>query len=219
LPVVVDDSRLVWTLSDAFPRKWQQHFIDGTVVDEIPVDANVSLLPYGDRTVLLVSATGTSLFDLGTRQQRPITPIRVVAAEILTLVGRTCQAERCTITVIDAETGSERVLISDLSTDDAANISLSPNGRYLAITRRAAESGRHAQIIDVATAKTLWQSPAGISFAESGPAWSWSPRAAWLFVTMSAQQVLAVNVSTDGITQIEIPLPLTPFHGIGVTDR
>jgi hypothetical protein len=221
LPVPVPDSQLLWTLSDAFPRRWQQHFIDGTLVDEIPIDANTSssLLPYRDRTVLLVSTAGTSLFDLGTRQQRPITAARVVAASGPTLIGRACVAERCTLTVVDAETGRERVLVSDLSPNDASNATLSPDGRYLAITRKAVESGRHALVIDVATGATLLQTSAGISFGGVGPAWSWSPDSSWLFITMSAQQVIAVNARGGVFTQIDIALPLTPLHGIAVTRR
>ena len=219
LPVVVRDTQLLWTLSEAFPRRWQQRAVDGTFRDEIPVDTIFSLLPFSDRTVLLVSTTGTSLFDLVTRQQRPITPTQVVAAAGPTLIGRACSAERCTLTVIDADTGGERALIADLSISDAVNATLSPNGRYLAITRKAAETGRHAQVIDVATAATLWKSAPGISFAEAGPAWSWSPNSTWLFVTMSAQQVVALKIGNDRFTPIEIALPLTPLHGIAVTRR
>lgn len=221
LPVVVHDTPLLWSLSDTFPRRWQQHSVDGTLVDELPLDANFtfSLLPYRDRAVLLVSPAGTSLFDLVTRQQRPITPTRVVAAEGPTLIARACLAERCTLSVIDADTGRERVLISDLSINDASNATLSPDGRYLAITRKAVESGRHALVIDVATAATLLQTSAGISFGGGGPAWSWSPDSSWLFITMSAQQVIAVNARGGVFTQIDIALPLTPLHGIAVTHR
>jgi hypothetical protein len=219
LPVVVHDTQLLWTLSDPFPRRWQQHFVDGTLTRDIPVDSNTSLFPYSDRAVLLVSPTGTSLFDLVTRQQRPITPTQVVAAEGPTLIGRACTAERCTLTAIDADTGRERVLVSDLSINDAVNATLSPDGRYLAITRKAVESGRHALVIDVATAATLLQTSAGISFGGGGPAWSWSPDSSWLFITMSAQQVIAVNARGGVFTQIDIALPLTPLHGIAVTRR
>jgi hypothetical protein len=219
LPIAVDDTQLLWTLSDAFPRQWQQHFVDGTLVREIPVGANTSLLPYSDRAVLLVSATGTSLFDLITQQQRLITPTRVVASKGPTLIGRACLAERCTLTVIDADTGGERVLVSDLSINDANNATLSPDGRYLAITRQAVDSGRHALVVDVATAATLLQTSAGISFAGGGPAWSWSPDSSWLFVTMSAQQVVAVNARGGVFTQVDIALSLTPLHGIAVTHR
>jgi hypothetical protein len=221
LPVVVHDTQLLWTLSDTVPRRWQQRAVDGTLVDEIPLDASISysLLPYRDRAVLLVSINGTSLFDLVTRQQRLITPTRVVAAEGPTLIGRACSAERCTLTVIDADTGRERVLVSDLSINDASNATLSPDGRYLAITRKAVDSGRHALVIDVATAATLLQTSAGISFGGGGPAWSWSPDSSWLFITMSAQQVIAVNSRGGVFTQIDIALPLTPLHGIAVTRR
>jgi hypothetical protein len=219
LPVAVRDTQLFWTLSEAFPRRWQQRAVDGTLIREISVDANTELLPNSSGGVLLVSQAGTSLFDLVTRQQRLITPTRVVAAEGRTLIGRTCNAEGCTLTVVDPDTGRERLLVSDLSINDARNATLSPDGRYLAITRRAVDSGRHALVIDVATAATLLQTSAGISFGGSGPAWSWSPDSSWLFITMSAQQVIAVNARGGVFTQIDIALTLTPLHGIAVTHR
>ena len=127
-------------LSNTTPRRWEFRAVDGTVLDQIATDANVSLLPYGNRLVLLVPTTGTSLFDLVSRQQRLITATQVVPAEWPTLIGRTCQAERCTVTVIDSETGSERVLVPDLSINDAINATLSPDGRYLATTRKSRQN-------------------------------------------------------------------------------
>ena len=74
-------------------------------------------------------------------------------------------------------------------------------------------------MIDVATSMAVWHSADGVSFTGVGPAWSWSPSSDYFFVTMSASQVIAVDVRPRPFRQTVIGLPHTPYHGIAVTLR
>jgi hypothetical protein len=214
-PVVDRDARRVWVLSDDAPRRWQQHAVDGTVLDVLPFDGTYSVVPYSDLAVLLVSAEGTSLFDLVSRQRKLLTPTRVFAAGGPNMIGRTCADQRCTFTVIDTATLEERVLLSDVPVDDAWNAMLSPDGDYLAISRTNSAFGRRAEIVAVSTGAALWQSLVGVV---SSTSWSWSPDSRWLFLVESAQQVLAVDMRTPWV-RTEIALPLAPLHGLASTYR
>ena len=211
-PVVERDTRKLWVLSNDVPRRWQERFVDGTILDVLPFEANFSVVHYSDHAVLLVSAEGTSLFDRVTRQREFLTPTRVFAAGGPNLIGRTC-AERCTLTVIDIETRIERVLVSDMPVDDANNAMLSPDGDYLVIGRMVPEFGRRAEIVAVSTGATQWQSPVGVVSAGS---WSWSPDSRWFFATASDHQVFAVDMRAPWVNT-EISLPLAPLNGLAVT--
>lgn len=219
MPVAVRDSQTLWVLAEERPRRWQKRSTDGTLLDELPFDGSVWLTPHGTNAVLLSSLNGTSLFDLDTRQQKPITPTRVIAAGGYNLIGQTCSGERCTLTVIDADFRVERVLLADISAADANTALLSPDGRYLAIAPQASGADRRAEIIDVATAKTVWQRPASMFFSGSGPAWSWSPDSTWLFVKVAAERMLAIDMRSHPFSQYEIGLPLAAGQDIAVTRR
>jgi WD40 repeat protein len=177
------------------------------------------VVPYSSRISLLVSRDGTSSFDLVTRETQPLTKTQVVAAGGGTLIGRACAGDRCTLSAIDFETRNERALRVDVPIDDLRDVLLSPNGRYLALSRKSAGHGRFVEIVDVATALAYWHSPDGVSFTGAGPAWSWSPDSTRFFVTMSAQRVIAVDVREYPFRTIDIEMPHTPFHGIAVTAR
>jgi hypothetical protein len=214
-PVVDRDADAVWVLADDTPRRWQRRGIDGAVLDELPFDGSFSVVPYAERSVLLVSAGGTALFDLVTRDRQALTPSMVIAASGSTLIGRSCNQQSCSLTVFDMETRRERALLTDVPIDDANNATLSPTGDYLAITRRGVE-GRRAEIVATSTGVTRWRSPIG---AYGSSAWSWSPDAKWFFVAMSGERAIAVNTSGGAWTQREVPLSFTPLHGIAVTYR
>ena len=77
----------------------------------MPFDDSYSLVHYSDRAVLLVSAAGTSLFDVATRQSQPMTATKVIAAGGPSLIGKSCFGDRCTLTVVDIET--RKVLMRD----------------------------------------------------------------------------------------------------------
>jgi hypothetical protein len=214
-PVVERDADAVWVLADDTPRRWQRRGIDGAVLDELPFDGRVSVVTYTERSVLLVSAAGTALFDLDTGDRQALTPSMAIAASGSNLVGRSCKQQSCSFTVFDMETRRERALLTDVPIDDANNATLSPTGDYLAITRRGAD-GRRAEIVATSTGLTLWRSPIG---AYGSSAWSWSPDAKWFFVAMSGELAIAVNTNSSTWTQREIPLSFTPLHGIAVTYR
>ena len=215
-PVAVRESQTLWVLSEGPPRRWQKRAIDGTLLDEIPFDGRLALIPYGDRAVLLSSIDGTSLFDLVTRQRQSLTATRVIAAAGPNLIGQTCVVDSCTLTVIDAEAHDERVL-TDISRSDANTATLSPDGRYLAIAHKAFEPGRAAEIIEVSSGVPRWMHPASI-FVD-GSSWSWSPDSNWLFVKVGAEEIVAIGVHDRAVTEIDIPLPLAAGQGIAVTRR
>lgn len=215
-PVVERDTGKLWVLSNDAPRRWQQRAVDGTVLDVLPFEANYSVVPHSSRAVLLVSAEGTSIFDLVTRQRQLITPTRVFAAGGPNLLGRTCTDRRCTFTVVDFETRRERVLLSDIALDDASNALLSPDGAFLVIGRTTPEFGRRAEIVSLTTGATHWPSPAGV--VSSSTSWSWSPDSRWLFVATTDERVLAVDMRAPWV-HTEIPLSLAPHNALAVTYR
>jgi hypothetical protein len=212
-PVVERDTRKLWVISNDAPRQWQQRAVDGTVLDVLPFDGRVSIVPYSDHAVLLVSVEGTSLFDLVTRQREFLTPTPVFAAGGPNMIGRTCANQHCTFTVIDTETRKERVLLSDVPVDDARNAMLSPDGDYLAISRVDPAIGRRGEILAVSTGAPLWQSPVAASAPLS---WSWSPDSRWLFLTTSNREVLVVDMRTPWV-RTAITLPVASLHGLAVT--
>jgi dipeptidyl aminopeptidase/acylaminoacyl peptidase len=112
----------------------------------------------------------------------------------------------------------ERPLVPSIPGADAANASISPTGTFVAVTHKAVGQGRYAQIFSVTTGAEVWRSPDGISFTGIGPAWSWSPDGRWLFVTMSADEIIAAR--TDGLLpDARIKLTTAPLDGIAVTYR
>ncbi|MEO5841734.1 MAG: hypothetical protein ABIQ73_16660 [Acidimicrobiales bacterium] len=213
-PVVEREARTLWVLSNDAPRRWQKRAIDGTILDVLPFEANFSVVHYNDHAVLLVSADGTSLFDLNTRQREFLTTTRVFAAAGPNLLGRTCGDRSCTFTVIDIETGRERAFLSDVLLDEASTATVSPDGDLLAISRTSA-FGRRAEIVRVSSGATQWQSP---DIVVSSTAWSWSPDSRWLFVETSAEVVSVVDMRAPWV-QAEIPLSRMPLHGLAVTYR
>lgn len=214
-PVVERDLHKLWVYSNDAPRQWQERAIDGTILDVLPFDASFSVVPYNEQAVLLVSAEGTSLFDLATRQRQFVTPTPVIAAGGQNMIGRTCAGQRCTFSVIDTETRAERVLLPDVPVDDARNAMLSPDGDYLAISSIDSVVGRRGEIVAVSNGATQWQSPVA---AVAPISWSWSPDSRWLILATSDKQALAVDMRAPWV-RTEISLPLAPFQGIAVTYR
>jgi hypothetical protein len=206
----------IWVRGDGQPRRWELHDRQG-VIDTLPPESAEFLVPLDERTMLLVDRTGTSAFDRSARTTTIVTTTPVIAVGGSTMIGRRCNGERCVLSAIDVGSRQERTLRTDHPVEDLRNWVLSPDGRYLAISRKAAGQGRFAQIIDVATSLVVWNSPDGISFAGLGPAWSWSPDATRFFVTMSTERVIAVDVRSQPFTQTDIAIPLVPLHGIAVT--
>jgi hypothetical protein len=215
-PVAVPDSQTLWVLSDASPRRWQRRAIDGALLDEIPFDASVWVVPYTDRAVLLSSIDGTSLFNLVTRQSQPLTATRVIAAAGRNLIGETCKSDGCTLTAIDGETRDERVL-TVLPPDDGGRVTLSPDGRYLAIALKAFDPGHAAVIMEAPSGGPRWIHSASVFI--DGSAWSWSPDSDWFFIKVDADRIHAVNVRDRSVPEIDIGLPLAAGQGIAVTRR
>ena len=202
-----------------FPRGWQLHRPGAGILVDLPADAATSVVQYSTRISLLVTNEGTSSFDIVNQQTQLLTASAVIAAGGRWMIGRACTGDRCTLTAIDFETSSERVLRTGVSLLDLRAPALSPDGRYFALTGKSPESGRYAEIIDVATSLAAWRSPDGVSFAGVGPAWSWSPDSTRFFVTMSASHVIAVDVRERPFRQTDIAMPHTPLYGIAVTLR
>jgi hypothetical protein len=218
-PVAVLGTDTLWVLVDQPERRWQLHHPDGGLIAEMPYDPTAQLVHFRERMVLVVTRAGTSSYDTVTKQTQFLTTTPVIAAGGGTMIGLRCNGDRCVLSAIDVESRRERTFETHVPIDDVRDWALSPDGRYLAISRKASGQGRFAQIIDVATSLTVWNSPDGISFAGFGPAWSWSPDSTRFFVTMSSQRVIAVDVRSQPFTQTDIAIPLTPLHGIAVTAR
>jgi hypothetical protein len=215
-PTSVPGTASIWVRGDGQPRRWELHDRQG-VTDTLPPESAEVVVPLDERTVLLVDRTGTSAFDRSTRTTTLVTTTPVIAAGGSTMIGLRCNGERCVLSAIDFVSRQERILRTDHPIDDVRNWALSPDGRYLAISRKAVGQGRFAQIIEVATSLVVWNSPDGISFAGVGPAWSWSPDATRFFVTMSTERVIAADVRAQPFKQTDIAIPLVPLHGIAVT--
>lgn len=218
-PVAVRDTPYVWVQTTDGPRRWQLRHPDRGIVVELLPDAASTIVHSDSRTSLLVTRDGTSSFDLASHATQRITTTQVVAAAARWMIGLRCSNDQCTLTAIDVATLTERVLRADLSRFDVAGSLLSPDGRYLAITRKPAEPGRYAEIIDVATSRSIWSSSLAVSFTGLGPAWSWSPDSRYFFVAMSERRVIALDVRENPAREIGLDLPHTPFHGIAVTAR
>jgi hypothetical protein len=215
-PVIERDGRKLWTLSEESPRRWQRRAVDGTILDVLPIDTSVGLLPYSDRAVLLISREGTSLYDLVTHQQQLLTSSLAFSAGGNALLARSCNERVCNpnLIVIDIRTREERTLLSDVPFDDAAYATLSPDGGYIAITKKG-DGGRHTEIVTTNNGTTVWKSPIG---AYGFNAWSWTPDSEWFFVALTKVEVLAVSMRNPS-THTEIPLSYTPWHGLAVTYR
>jgi hypothetical protein len=218
-PVAVVGTGMVWVMTSGPERRWQLHHPDGGLIAELPHDPLAQIVHYSDRAVLVVTPTGTSLFDIFTRESEFVTTTPVVAAHGPSMIGRRCSGDRCELSVIDIESRRERTLRADVPIDDVRDWALSPDGRHFAISRKSAGQGRFVEIIDVATALASWRSPDGISFAGLGPAWAWSLDSTRFFVTMSSERVIAVDARSHPFAQTDIALTLTPLHGLAVTNR
>ncbi|HUP75795.1 MAG TPA: hypothetical protein VM282_22360 [Acidimicrobiales bacterium] len=162
----------------------------------------------------MISREGTSIYYLVGGHQILLTSAHAFSAGGNIILTRSCTERVCSLTVIDIETRYERVLLSDVPLDDAANAPLSPDRAYLAITNKG-DGGRHSEIVAVDNGTTVWKSPVG---AYGSGAWSWSPDSKWFFVAMSGLQVLAVSMRNPS-AHTEIPLSFTPLHGLAITYR
>lgn len=218
-PVAVLGTGMVWVMTGGPDRRWQLQHPDAGLMAEIPHDPVAQLVHFSERLVLVVTSAGTSVYDVIAKRTDHLTATPVIASGGGSMIGLRCDGGRCVLSAIDFESRQERILRADHPVDDVRDWALSPDGRYLAISRKASGQGRFVQMIDVATSLTVWNSPDGISFAGLGPAWSWSPDSTRFFVTMSTERVIAVDVRSQPFTQTDIAIPLTPLHGIAVTAR
>ncbi|HEV8297807.1 MAG TPA: hypothetical protein VGQ20_10935 [Acidimicrobiales bacterium] len=219
-PIVDQSAQSLWTLGNDLPRTWQAMFVDGTVIQRLPIGPaeGVVPIPFENRELLIRSRDGTVILDLSTGERRPLTATQVVSVGLGTALSRSCSSGECALSTIDLRTGVERPLVPSIPGADAANASISPTGTFVAVTHKAVGQGRYAQIFSVTTGAEVWRSPDGISFTGIGPAWSWSPDGRWLFVTMSADEIIAAR--TDGLLpDARIKLTTAPLDGIAVTYR
>jgi hypothetical protein len=169
-----------------------------------------SAMPDGRGDVLVASVTTGGQYDASPHKLRPVA-VLLTAVGPRRWLGMTCGRRSCRNVVVNPVTGSERKLPGPPAQMrpwpwPAFPGAVAPDGLTAAIV---ADSGNRQvaleQISLVSGAVRRLAVP--VSENASSQTMVWSPDSQWLFVLAASGKLLAVNIRTDRVQSLGIPLP------------
>lgn len=168
-----------------------------------------SAMSDGRGDVLVASDSG-SQYDIGPHWLRRVS-VLLSAVGPSRWLGVTCESGRCRDVVLNPATGSQRTLPGPslhLLTWPWPMYpgSVAPDGQTAAVV---SDSGSGQVALEQVNLVSGAVRPIAVRLSEtaSGQTMAWSPDSQWLFVIAASGKLLAVNVRSDKVHSLGVPLP------------